>query len=164
MTADYCNFVAKTDKKRKSKDEMNRTKVSRIHNFRIKFVQGDLSCFILIFEKFGTVCNSKLGIRETMKWTTGNHSKWEKIHSWAKFRVRVCFLAPSFKGPLFVTFLASICLVTYQLKLSFNLQLVRASFSTGAAGAWHRNSEHHLWHPRILRFLILTGTRRAHSM
>ena len=25
-------------------------------------------------------------------------------------------------------------------------------------------SEHHLWHPRILRFLILTGTRRAHSM
>ena len=27
-----------------------------------------------------------------------------------------------------------------------------------------RNSEHHLWHPRILRFLILTGTRRAHSM
>ena len=27
-----------------------------------------------------------------------------------------------------------------------------------------RNSEHHLWHPWILRFLILTGTRRAHSM
>ena len=27
-----------------------------------------------------------------------------------------------------------------------------------------RNSEHHLRHPRILRFLILTGTRRAHSM
>ena len=27
-----------------------------------------------------------------------------------------------------------------------------------------QNSEHHLWHPRILRFLILTGTRRAHSM
>ena len=25
-----------------------------------------------------------------------------------------------------------------------------------------RNSEHHLWHPR--KFLILTGTRRAHSM
>ena len=24
-----------------------------------------------------------------------------------------------------------------------------------------RNSEYHLWHPRILRFLILTGTRRA---
>ena len=22
-----------------------------------------------------------------------------------------------------------------------------------------RNSEHHLWHPRILRFLILSGTR-----
>ena len=27
-----------------------------------------------------------------------------------------------------------------------------------------RNSEHHLRHLRILRFLILTGTRRAHSM
>ena len=27
-----------------------------------------------------------------------------------------------------------------------------------------RNNEHHLWHPRILRFSILTGTRRAHSM
>ena len=27
-----------------------------------------------------------------------------------------------------------------------------------------RNSEHHLWHPRILWSLILTGTRRAHSM
>ena len=27
-----------------------------------------------------------------------------------------------------------------------------------------QNPEHHLWHPRILRFLILTGTRRAHSM
>ena len=27
-----------------------------------------------------------------------------------------------------------------------------------------RNSEHHLWHPQILRFLIITGTRRAHSM
>ena len=27
-----------------------------------------------------------------------------------------------------------------------------------------QNSEHHLWHPRILRFLILTGTRRANSM
>jgi hypothetical protein len=26
-----------------------------------------------------------------------------------------------------------------------------------------RNSEHHLRHPRILRFLILTGTRRARS-
>ena len=26
------------------------------------------------------------------------------------------------------------------------------------------NSEHHLRHPRILRFLILTGTRRAHSL
>ena len=37
--------------------------------------------------------------------------------------------------------------------------------SKGAAGAWPgRNSEHHLWHPRILRFLILTGTGRAHSM
>ena len=32
---------------------------------------------------------------------------------------------------------------------------IRAWVSTGAAGAWH---------PRILRFLILTGTRRAHSM
>ena len=27
-----------------------------------------------------------------------------------------------------------------------------------------RNSEHHLWHPWILRFLALTGTRRANSM
>ena len=26
-----------------------------------------------------------------------------------------------------------------------------------------RNSEHHLWHPWILRFLILTCTHRAHS-
>ena len=27
-----------------------------------------------------------------------------------------------------------------------------------------QNSEHHLRHPRILRFLIITGTHRAHSM
>ena len=27
-----------------------------------------------------------------------------------------------------------------------------------------RNSEHHHWHPRILRFLVLTGKRRDHSM
>ena len=27
-----------------------------------------------------------------------------------------------------------------------------------------QNSKHHLWHPRILRFLIVTGTRRARSM
>ena len=27
-----------------------------------------------------------------------------------------------------------------------------------------QDSEHHLWHPLILRFLILTGTPRAHSM
>ena len=27
-----------------------------------------------------------------------------------------------------------------------------------------QNSVHHLWHPRILRFLILTGTRRVHYM
>ena len=27
-----------------------------------------------------------------------------------------------------------------------------------------QNSEHHLWHLQILNFLILTGTRRAHSM
>ena len=26
-----------------------------------------------------------------------------------------------------------------------------------------RNSEHHLWHPRILKFLILTGTRGPQS-
>ena len=27
-----------------------------------------------------------------------------------------------------------------------------------------QNSEHHLWHPLILRFLILTSTHGAHSM
>ena len=27
-----------------------------------------------------------------------------------------------------------------------------------------QNSEHHLWHPRILWYLILKGTRRAHSI
>ena len=27
-----------------------------------------------------------------------------------------------------------------------------------------RNSGHHFWHPRILSFLILIGTRRAHSI
>ena len=42
----------------------------------------------------------------------------------------------------------------------------RAWVSTGATGACRtrRNSEHHLRHPRILKFSILTSTRRAHSM
>ena len=46
-----------------------------------------------------------------------------------------------------------------------------ATTCTGLELAWvprvpgtRQNTEHHLWHLRILRFLILTGTRRAHSM
>ena len=40
------------------------------------------------------------------------------------------------------------------------LELARKMWVPGT----RRNSEHHLWHPRTLRFLILNGTRRAHSM
>ena len=44
--------------------------------------------------------------------------------------------------------------------LKAGLELARVPRVPGT----RQNSEHHLWHPLILRFLILTGTRRAHSM
>ena len=60
-----------------------------------------------------------------------------------------------------------------KVRTEYRLFLIRSThyFLTGLELArvprvpgTRRNSEHHLWHPRILRFLILTGTPRAHSM
>ena len=48
----------------------------------------------------------------------------------------------------------------HKVKAITGLELARGPGGPGT----RRNSEHHLWHPRILRFLILTGTRKAHSM
>ena len=53
-------------------------------------------------------------------------------------------------------------LVTLELYLRqiTGLELARVPRVPGT----RQNSEHHLWHLRILWFLILTGTRSAHSM
>ena len=48
----------------------------------------------------------------------------------------------------------------FYYKLSTGLELAQVP----RVPSTRRNFEHHLWHPRILRFLMLTGTRRAHSM
>ena len=54
---------------------------------------------------------------------------------------------------------AQVILYTNDLLMT-GLELARVPRVPGT----RRNSEHRLWHPRISRFLIVTGTRKAHSM